>query len=236
MEAKHKDFSEMSVAELKEYLKNAKAEIKKIKAETAEFNRQALEHRNATHYINGQLDILRKENEFHIKRLGWEELTEEEVNWCMTNYFTEWKIFKPTVFQIKTRFAEISGKGDQEFLHRFDNNPEMKNPSGWLNRLGQYHGVGFGEHNSWARTLLEEKYGEKAEEKKGNRTWYETLEAFGWVRIMKWGALPVRFLMSEELPNERQEKKLTHAQKRAIYTYCQLYKVALPFNDPLFNN
>ncbi len=103
----------------------------------------------------------------------------------------------------------------------------MKIPSAWIDRSGIYYPVGIAEHDSWAWSHLIEKYGKLEAGRKISdaRTASEYLEKAGWVRVMKWPGLEVKFIFSD---------KLTHAQKQTLDKYCQIYKEPLPFEDPLF--
>jgi len=197
-----------------------------------------LTHKEQMAFNQGRLFELKRQNEAQKKRLGWEELTDTEITWLIgawEEHFTGTYFNPPRDgWSIKKKYAEVMGVS----LHnRFEKNPEMSNPSGWINRAGEYFPVGFAEHDTWARTYLIEKHGEEKAQslrRKDNTTtferklpFYEVLEKAGWVRVMKWETLPVEFILNE--------KKLTHAQKQTLDKYCKLYHLPLPFKDPLFD-
>jgi hypothetical protein len=199
---------------------------------------KTLSHKEQMAYTQGRLYELKRQNADQKKRLGWESLTDEETKWLMDGAWDEHFVgqyFHPPreAHHIKKKYAEVMGIG---FHNKFEKNPEMENPSAWIDRGGRYHPVGFAEHDAWAREYLINKHGhDKAQSLrtkdntvnfKRKLPFFEVLEKYGWVRIMKWEQLPVEFVLNEE--------KLTHAQKQTLDKYCEIYQLPLPFKDPLF--
>lgn len=227
----------MPTEELKQYLKDAREEVKRLKAETAKFNKQAEEDRLKNAEMRGELKGLEQLNQYHKKRLGWTELTDAELKWLADGGWAEHfsaNYFRPDQRQIKAKYAEVMKKDvDDSIDKKFKDNPKMENPSGWIDRKGRYHPVGFAEHNEFARKFIVHAYGkEKAEELRGagggfKKEYYEIMEKnLQWVRIMAWPGVKTNF----SIP-----KNLSHAQKQTLYKYCEIHNEPLPFEDDLFD-
>ncbi len=109
----------------------------------------------------------------------------------------------------------------------------MNTPNAWINPAGKYFPVeGFAQHSAWAYKYLVDKYGSVETKRKLRETGHkiethEYLENAGWVRLMKWPNIEVKFILP---------KILTHAQKQTIDQYCTIYGWPLPFTDELFNH
>ena len=116
---------------------------------------------------------------------------------------------------------------------------DLKIRSGWIDRRGTYHPVGFERvdgwlqnHDAFARKYLIEKYGsEKAYSMREHPVrkipFFELLEKAGWVKIHHWPFSKTEFIFKEN--------NITHAQKQTLDKYCTMHHLPLPFKDPLFD-
>lgn len=216
-------------------LDNLRKHIKNIEAEIVLINKKSVELELQTAEKRGEIKVWKEKNEELKRQRGWSDITDEEMKWLMDgNYQKYWKdgtFFKvqPTQREIKEKYIEVTGKKDELFLKKWENSPELEIKNGWIDRSGKYYGVGLAEHNNWAIEYLNEKFGawEAAIKITNNGESAHTyLEKAGWVRVMAWPRMFVKYIIPT---------KLTHAQKQTLYTYCKLHKETLPFNDPLFN-
>ena len=109
--------------------------------------------------------------------------------------------------------------------------PNLENPSGWIDRSGRYYAVPVSEHDKFAREHLISFYGEEKaynlrKTDRGKIPFFEVLEKrFQWVRIMAWPGLKTEFIMP---------RTLTHCMKQTLYKYCKIHNKKLPFTDPIF--
>ena len=229
------ELKKLSEQELKDYTAQLKEECSRIESETLVLTKKAEEDRLKTAELKGELKVWKERNLQLMRQRGWQDLTDDEMKWLMDGayhkYWEDGKYFlrQPSQEEIKRKYAEVMKKDmDQDFLSKFDVDPDMKKPSGWVDRRGTYFPVGFAEHDQWAWKYLTERYGPIEGAKKlitPRRDAHEYLEAMGWVRIMKWDGLDANFILP---------KKMSHAQKQTVDRYCQLYGWPLPFEDPLF--
>jgi hypothetical protein len=226
------ELQSLSLEELEAYVSRLKAEYKKLKEEISYFNKKVESDRLKTAEIKGQIKVYQELNQIELRRLGWEDLTEDEIKWLMTdnNFYKEWPYFKPCGSRaIKERYAERMKKPvDDSMDKKFAKDPKMEVSSGWIDREGNYYGVGLAEHSKFASEYLEFKLGrEKAEEKIESEHGYAdtVLEKQGWVRVMKWPGLDVKFILP---------KLLSHAQKYTLHTYCEIYKIDFPLEEDKF--
>jgi len=224
------ELHQLSTEELEAYVSRMRAETKRLKKETAAFRKQAKEDRLRTLEMKAELKVWKELNQRELKRLGWEDLTEEELDWLMKddNFHKEWPMFKPSGARaIKERYALRMQKPVDDVLDKkFAPDPRMEVSSGWVDRSGNYFGVGVAEHDKFAWEYLTKTYGAvETGVKVGNGAAYEVLERAGWVRVMKWPGLEVKFVLP---------RVLSHAQKQSLDKYCTIYNVKLPFEDDLF--
>ena len=136
----------------------------------------------------------------------------------------------PYLETIKKKYAETMGIEQEKKKEKVS--PWINAPNGWIDRNGEYLPMtAMAEHDEWAWKYLIRKLGyakahEKVRSLGKNAYAHEYLESAGWVRVMGWEGINKEFIKL---------KKLTHKQKQTIYKYCEFYKIALPFTDPLFN-
>lgn len=230
------ELSKLSDEELRAYVDECKAEADRLEKETARLLKQAEEDRLAAARAGGRLYELNKQVEEQLKRLGWDGMTEDEVNWLMEGgldkHWPDGKYFKrdlPSLIEVREKFQEEQGMAKRDFTEL---EKQLVMPSAWVSRSGKYFPVAFAEHDAFAREFLIEKYGEeKAYElrktDRGKMPFFEVLETkFKWCRIMAWPGVPTEFVLP---------KDLTHAQKQTLYKYCKFHLKKLPFEDPLFD-
>jgi len=234
-ETGYKPFNKMSDVELKQYIKNTKSDIKQINAKTIQLKKQIEKDRIRNAELKGEIKVLKEKNAKELKRLGWEDLTDDELTWLQNEgYEKYWKtqyfIKKPSARTIKAKYAEVHGlEVDNTLDKKFEANPEMEQKSGWIDKAGQYYSVGFAEHEEWAWKYLNKKFGHINADERISKTQFKEahvyLEESGWVRIMAWPSVKVHFIIP---------LNLTHAQKQTLYKYCKLHNEPLPFDDSLF--
>ena len=218
----------MTIEDLKDYIKDLKLQTSRLEMENAQ--RTERTERDIATLEN--IDSLKIEKQHLLDDMGWGKLTDDELEWLMAGnlekyWHGEYFSTTPSQRQVKLKYAEVTGS---EFT--LGTSVEgMTNPSGWIDRSGNYYPVDFAEHQKFAREYLLDKYGkEKADEYRkidtGQLEYYEVLEfKFHWVRVMAWPKTKTKFVM----PN-----KLTHAMKQTLDKYCDMHGDQLPFEDPLF--
>lgn len=222
------ELRKLSTAELESYVSRLKADCKRIEAETLALRKQAEEDRQKTAEMMGELKVWQELNRKELKRLGWEDLTEEELAWIMRddNYKKEWPMFHPSGARaIKERYAEkMKIPVDDTMDKKFAADPKMEVSSGWVDRSGNYYGVGIAEHDQWAWDYLTKQYGAQEAGIKiaAKGAAHEVLEASGWVRVMKWPGVDVKFVLP---------RSLSYDQKQTIDRYCSIYKIKLPYEE-----
>lgn len=218
----------LSTAELEAYIEAVKAETALLEAETAALLKQADEDRLKTAELKGEIKVWKIRAEELKREAEWYDITDEEMAWLMDgNYEKYWgnAIFRPDQWALKAKYAEVMGtKVDDS---KYDGAHEMKSPCAWVDRKGTYHPTEIAHHDQWAWNYLVETYGKLEAGKRiaSAGTAFEYLQLAGWVRIMSWKDMDTKFFLPE---------KMTHAQKKTVDKYCELYKLALPFKDPLF--
>jgi hypothetical protein len=225
------ELSKLSYDGLKRYMSLLRKETKRLKAEIAMFKKQAEEERLKTAEIRGELKVWQELNAKEIIRVGWGDLTEEELQWVMKddNYHKYWPYFKPSQRQIKEKYAELMKKEVDDTLDRkFAADPRMEVPSAWVDREGNYFGVDVAEHEKWAHEYMVKKFGLDETLSKTSDVGcyaYEFLEKSGWVRVMKWPGCDVNFTLP---------RLLSSGQKETLSRYCEIYNIKLPFETDFF--
>lgn len=224
------DFSKMSEDELEDYVSDAKTEIKELEAQIRAFKKQTAESRKKILETEAEIKVWKELNQRELKKLGWEDLTEDEFTWLRENYYKEWPYFKPSSARaIKERYAERMKKPVDDTLDKkFAPDPKMEVPSGWIDRSGHYFGVGPAEHDKFAWEYLNKTYGQRETGIKvasSGGAAHSVLEKAGWVRVMKWPGLDVQFVLP---------RLLSHAQKKSLGIYCDIYNVKYPLEEDLF--
>lgn len=114
------ELCKLSTEELNVYTLKLKTDIKRLKSETDVFKKQVEEDRLKTAELRGEIKVWKELNQLELKKIGWEDLTEEEITWLMKddNYHKEWPIFKPGVRAIKKRYAEKMQKSIDDTLNK----------------------------------------------------------------------------------------------------------------------
>ena len=228
--SKTMDFSKMSEDELESYVSAAKIEMRELKAQIRAFRKQAAESRQKILETEAEIKVWKELNQIELKKLGWEDLTEDEFTWLRENLYKEWPYFKPSNARaIKERYAERMQKlVDSSLDKKFAPDPKMEVPSGWIDRAGKYFGVGPAEHDKFAWEYLNKTYGQRETEIKvasSGGAAHSVLEKAGWIRVMKWPGLDVQFVLP---------RLLSHTQKGTLRTYCDIYNVKYPLEEDLF--
>lgn len=200
-----------ALRKIESYAENLRKETAKLKAETEQKKAEIAE--------------LEETSRKHIKSLGWEGITPEEMKWVQENYHKEFQFFRPTLQSIRERIAQRNGETytpppmDPKFLG-FE---EYQCLNGWLDPDGRYYPVEtFAYHDRWAWEYLEKTKGPfgAANLISKHHGATETLQDLGWVRIMKWDGVPINFVMP---------RSMTQSQKDSIFLFCGLNKLQLPF-------
>jgi ElaB/YqjD/DUF883 family membrane-anchored ribosome-binding protein len=212
------------------YLDSLQTELKRLKAETRRLRRKAAADRKKTEEIKAQIEKVQAENQEHLKRLGWTNLTEEELLWLKDNYNKEWPYFKPAdETTIKKRYAE---RHKQTYVEpepdpKYKGFEEYKSLNAWVNPYGKFYPVnGFALHDSWAWDWLENEFGklESAQLVSSNHgSATETLENMGWVRVMTWNNVDTKFSFAYG-------RKLSRDQKDTLQLFCSLHNLPVPFD------
>ena len=102
---------------------------------------------------------------------------------------------------------------------------EYQNLNGWLDPDGRYFPViSFAQHDKWAWDYLDRTKGklEAGRMISQHRGATETLQDLGWVRIMKWDGVDIKFVINKA--------KLTASQKDSLFLFCALNQLELPFD------
>ena len=220
METKTKKFksllkvSEKALQALENHIERVQRETEELRVETEKKRKELAE--------------LQAQNNRHLQDLGWTGLTDEEMLWLKDNYKKEWHFFRPTLEGIRERYAERTKQKYEPIPMdpKFKGFEEYQVLNGWLDPDGRYYPVkNFAEHDGWAWDYLHKKLGplgagELISKAHGSAT--DALQNQGWVRIMKWDAVDVKFVFNEN--------KITASQKDSLYLYCALHCVPLPFS------
>ena len=222
----------MSTSELEKYVTSIDVECKRLIEETAMWNKIAKEEEKKAEIIRNDIIKLKSSNDIILKERGWGELTNDELNWLMVdnNYKKHWQYFIPDQRGIKEKYAEIHNiKVDDTLDKKFKEAPEMELRNAWIDRSGNYTGLDNANHNRWASSWMDQKYGiegsaTKLAESVHNYP-FEFLQGLGWVRIMSWSGTKSDFILP---------KKMTFAQMKTIDKFCEIHELELPFDDHRF--
>jgi hypothetical protein len=213
--------------QLMSMMETAQKALDAIEAYTERLQRETEELKAETELKRKELAELEASSKKHLDALGWTGITDEEMKWVQENYHKEFPFFRPTLQSIRERIAKKKGETytPPPMDSKYQGFEEYQCLNGWLNPDGRYYPVpNFAQHDAWAWDYLDKSKGKleagRIISKAHGAT--EALQDAGWVRIMKWDGVDIKFVMNKD--------KLTASQKDSLFLFCALNQLELPFD------